>query len=170
MARPRKERSLDLNPKSKPDKLDPQLMAKICFEIKYLSGKKTAEKTKGQILNEYGISYDSYYNWLKKLDKNNPQYDPVFENAYKELLYEFLTQEDNAWLIRSKEVYAGICDLMETLTEQLNKEILERQPLNNTKITALTLCFQWGIKTQEMFMALKDVEQTKFLLGIDSHN
>lgn len=70
MARPRKKRSSDQKKKSKPDRLDPNLMANICFEVKYLSGKNKGLRTKGQILNEYGISYDSYYNWLKKLEKN----------------------------------------------------------------------------------------------------
>jgi hypothetical protein len=167
MARPRKKRSPLPLPKSKPDKLDPDLMAKVCFEVKYLSGRKNAQRTKGQILNEYEISYDSYYNWLKKLDPRNPQYDSSFHALYKELVAEFFLTEDEGWLRKSRETYLTICEFIEAITQRLMDDLREEKEPN---LKLIECCLEWGIKTQEMYITLKDIDQTRFLVGVGEKN
>ena len=160
------------NPSTASTLVDKEKMAQIIFEARYLIGINVdrASRSKTHLCNKHNISIPTYYVWEKKLERSHPTYDPEFERMYKEIMYEFFTQEDNTWLIKSRQVYTDICDMMQILAQRMQKEISEGQPLNSSRLSAISHCQVWGLRSQEAYLAIKDIEETNSLITIGGQN
>ena len=60
--------------------------------------------------------------------------------------------------------------MMQILAQRMQKEISEGQPLNSSRLSAISHCQVWGLRSQEAYLAIKDIEETNSLITIGGQN